>query len=302
MNNPTAWTKPLEVVFLTSFSDTCFRTIPAVAQMIDDIAVNLTIVHAYDSKQRRHVEAEHALYSFFPEADRYSNTVRRTMPGTPVDVLRRVRDSQAVDLVMCPASDLLGLPRPGHRSLRSRILREIGLPVWSIGRGIEPARLGKQIHNVGCWVNFDQGPVPHVAFAAEYAAKLKARLHLFYVTPEIHEGMILPVVPDRPLHPEGIRNFFQNRLGHLSVQPEIHMTSHHGGSMGKLTRNQEIDVLFNSVTTWPFLSGFHNVDRCPCPTICFSRKFTPEVWNLKPGSAFTHRLAESTPVRSLQPR
>jgi hypothetical protein len=246
--------------------------------------VNLTIVHAYNSKQRRHAEAEQALHSFFPEADRYANTVRRALPGMPVDVMRRVRDSQAADLVVCPASDLMGLPRPGHRSLRSRILREVGLPVWTVGRGIDHMRLSKPVQNVGCWVNFDQGAEPHVAFAAEYAAKLKARLHLFYVTPEVHEGMIVPVLPDRSLHPDGIRNFIQNRLGHLSPQPEIHMTSRHGRSMENLTRANEIDLLYTSVTSWPFFSGFKNIDCCPCPAICFSRKSVPEVWNLKPGS------------------
>jgi hypothetical protein len=271
--------------------------------LTDDIAVNLTIVHAYDSKKRRHAEAEQVLHSFFPEADRYGSTVRRAMPGTPADVLGRVRDSQAVDLVVCPASDLMGLPRPGHRSLRSRILREIGLPVWSIGRGIDPVRLGKPIQNVGCWVNFDQGAVPHVAFAAEYAAKLHARLHLFYVTPEIHEGMILPVVPDRPLHPDGVRNFFQNRLSHLAVQPEIHMTSKHGRAMEKLTRTHDIDVLFTSVSSWPLFSGFRSIDQCPCPAICFTCKSVPEVWNLKPGSAFTHRVVEhANAARAMQLR
>ncbi len=286
MNNATAWSKPLEVVFFTNFSDSSFRTIPAMAQLTDDIAVNLTIVHAYDSKQRRHPEAEQALYSFFPEADRYAGTVRRAMPGSPVDVLRRVRDSQAADLVVCPASDLLGLPRPGHRSLRSRILREVGPPVWTIGRGVDPTRLGNPVHNVGCWVNFDHGSVPHVEFAAEYAAKLKARLHLFYVAPEIHEGMILPVVPDRPLHPDGMRDFLRNRLGHLALQPEVHMTSKHGHAMEQLTKSHEIDTLFTSVSSWPMLSGFHSIDRCPCPAICFSRNSVPDIWNLKPGSAF----------------
>jgi hypothetical protein len=271
------------------------------AQMTDDIDVNLTIVHAYDSKQRRHVDAEHALYSFFPEADNYAGTVRRAMPGTPVDVLRRVRDSQPVDLVVCPGSDLLGLPRPGHRSLRSRILREIGLPLWSIGRGIDATRLGKSVQNVGCWVNFDQGAVPHLEFAAEYAAKLKARLHLFYVTPEIHEGMILPVVPNPPLHPDGMHNFFQNRLGHLALRPEIHMTSKHGPSMERLTKTHDIDALFTSVSPWPLLSGLHSIDRCPCPAICFGRKFVPAVWNLKPGYAFSSRVLDPAPaIRSLQ--
>jgi hypothetical protein len=300
-NNIAASSEPLEVVFLTNFSDTAFRTIPAIAQMADDIDVNLTIVHAYDSKKQRHADVETALHSFFPEADRYSGTTRRALPGTPVDVLRRVRDSQPVDLVVCPASDLLGLPRPTHRSLRARILREIGVPVWTIGRGIDPLKLLKPVQNVGCWMDFDSGSLGHVELAAEYAAKVNARLHLFYVTPEIHEGVILPVVPDRALHPDGVRNYFQNRLGHLALQPEIHMTARQGRAMAKLTKSTEADVLFTSVSTRPLFSGFQNVDACPCPAICVGRKFTPQTWNLKPGSSAKHK-ATALALHALQAR
>lgn len=299
-NNVAAWAEPLEVVFLTNFSDTSFRTIPAIAQMADDIDINLTIVHAYDAKKQRHADVETSLHSFFPEADRYAGTTRRALPGTPVDVLRRVRDSQQVDLVVCPASDLLGLPRPMHRSLRSRILREIGVPVWTIGRGVDPLKLIKPVQNVGCWMDFDSGALAHVELAAEYAAKLHARLHLFYVTPELHEGVILPAIPDRALHPDGVRNYFQNRLGHLALQPEIHMTTRQGRAMTKLAKTAETDVLFSSVSTWPLFSGFRNIDACPCPAICVDGKAAPVAWNLKPGSAADHKPAPAP--RALQLR
>jgi hypothetical protein len=188
-----------------------------------------------------------------------------------------------------------------HRSLRGRILREIGVPVWTIGRGIDPLKLVKPVQNVGCWMDFDSGSLAHVELAAEYAAKLNARLHLFYVTPEMHEGVILPAIPDRALHPEGVRTYFQNRLGHLALQPEIHMTSRQGRAMTKLAKSTDIDVLFTSVSTWPLLSGFRNIDSCPCPAICVGRKFEPQTWNLKPGLAARHRVEASKP-RALQLR
>ncbi|MEI9812435.1 MAG: universal stress protein [Acidobacteriota bacterium] len=280
LNNASSWAKPWEVVFLTNFSDACFRAIPAVAQIADDLPVRLTLLHAYDSKRQSAAEAEATLHSFFPEADRYRDTSRRVMPGSPLDVLRRVHDNQAVDLIVCPASDMLGLPRPVHRSLRGRILRGLGLPLWTIGRGADPARLGKKVRNVGCWLNFDDGNMPHVAFAVEYATRLNARLHLFYVPPEIHDGMILPLAPDRALHPSGVRDFFQQRFGHMDIRPEIHMTPRHGGKVqASLTQANEIDVLFTGVPRWPMLAGFRRIDSCPCPAICIDRNPAIRSWN-----------------------
>ena len=41
-----------EIAFLTNFSDTCFRAIPGVARMCDDLHARLTIVHAHDQGRR----------------------------------------------------------------------------------------------------------------------------------------------------------------------------------------------------------------------------------------------------------
>ena len=52
------WSAPLEVVFLTNFSDTCFRVIPSIAQMVDDLSIHLTILHSFEPGKRNRSEAE----------------------------------------------------------------------------------------------------------------------------------------------------------------------------------------------------------------------------------------------------
>src|SRR5215475_13894553 len=125
--------RPLEIVFLTNFADYSYRCIPAVAQMADDFAVRLTIVHALCGGPDPSNEAEACaqLESFFPEADLYGECRRVLMHGHPIEVIQRLGETQPVDLVIAPAADPLGLPRIGHKSLRARLMRQCGVPVWT---------------------------------------------------------------------------------------------------------------------------------------------------------------------------
>lgn len=290
-SNAMNWPAPMEVVFLTSFSDTCFRAIPSVAQMVDDLSVHLTILHAYDPAKRQRADAEAWLRSFFPEADRYRRARRVVAPGHPVEALKRLAASQQVDLVICPGSDALGLPRIGQRPLRGRVVHDCGLPVWTIGRRADPARLYRPVKNVACWMDYG-GDASHVDFAAEYASKLGAKLHLLHVLPEIHDGMVLPSLAQQPLHPDGIRESVAQRLSRFPVQPVIHV---HGGngrkSKAELTSRHDIDVLFTTVhrspaTDWLY-SDFRSIDRCPCPVVAIGHGSVPPVWSLQRGSAHT---------------
>jgi len=301
----TNWPKPLEVVFLTNFSEPCFRTIPAIAQMADDIALQLTIVHAYDPNEQRHEQAETGVHSFFPEADRYGNTRRLTLPGTPLEVLRRVAQDQPVDLVVCPASDLMGLPRLGHHSLRARILRDLGLPLWTVGRGAQSSRLGKAVRNVACWVDFETEGLSHVGFATEYASKLKARLHLFYALPEIHDGFIASRLPARPLHADGVRKFFREMLAEAGIEPEIHVSTRSSRRVQTaMATAHEADILFTSVRSWSLgpwvFSGFREIDRHPCPVVCMEHRSNLAPWRLEPGAGLNPWCVENA-IRSPRP-
>ena len=63
--------RPFEVLFLTNFSDLCFRAIPAVAQMSDELDLRLTIMHAAPASADA-PGLEDNLRNFFPEADHFS--------------------------------------------------------------------------------------------------------------------------------------------------------------------------------------------------------------------------------------
>jgi hypothetical protein len=198
--------------------------------------------------------------------------------------------NRPVDLVLCPGSDSLGLPRIGHLPLRGRIAHECGVPVWTIGRKVDGAKLGKPVRNVACWMEFDSDETVHLELAAEYAWKLGAKLHLIHTLPEIHEGMIYSSLTNRPMHADTIHEAFSKRLQHFPIEPLIHV---HGGNGRKtravLAKAHDADILFTSVarsplTDWVY-SDYDSIDRCTCPVISVSRDCGPRTWNLERGSS-----------------
>jgi hypothetical protein len=292
------WRKPLEVVFLTNFSDACFRSIPWVAQMADDLSVDLTILHAYDSATSRRADVEASLHSFFPEADYYSRTTRVAMPGSPLEGLEKLSQSQGIDLVICPASDALGWPRLGHRSLRARIIHEKGLPVWTIGRHADVTKLKRPVKNVACWLDFGPQPPVHLNLATEYASAVGARLHLLHALPEMEEGLILPFDGNRPLHEDGVRRAFVSLLDHTPVNPEIHIAARDGRSeRAKLIERCDADLLFAAADNFPLTdwirSDIDRVDRYACPTICTSTQAPAREWRLLPGPVYSNYKART---------
>ncbi|MEZ5288868.1 MAG: universal stress protein [Vicinamibacterales bacterium] len=143
--------RPFEVVFLTNFSNLCFRAIPSLAQMSDDIDMRLTIVHAAgETADTRPLENN--LRNFFSEADAFSRCRRILERGTPVDAVQRLATRQPIDLVVAPAGDPLGMPRIGHRSLRSRLVRECPAPVWTHGPAALHRRGVRRPRRVACVV------------------------------------------------------------------------------------------------------------------------------------------------------
>ncbi|MEQ1949070.1 MAG: universal stress protein [Bryobacteraceae bacterium] len=292
------WRKPLEVVFLTNFSDACFRAIPWVAQLADDLSIGLTIAHAYDPQVARRAEVEALLSSFFPEADHFARTSRVAMPGDPVNLLRKLEETRDVDLVICPASDALGMPRLGHRSLRASILHDCGFPVWTIGRHTDTVKLKQPVKNVACWVEAGHQAPVHLKLAVAYATALEAQLHVLHLVPEIHEGlMALPTIEDRPLHEDGARRAVEDLVPRSTQSLHVHVASGNGvRSQSKLLKQCNADVAFASVerfalTDW-IRSDIDRVDRHACPTICVSSRAASREWNLLPGPAYATRQSE----------
>jgi hypothetical protein len=235
-------TRPLEVVFLTNFADFCYRSIPAIAQMADDFPVRLTIVHSTMDRTPS-IEDRIKLESFFPEADAYAHCRRMALRGDPVDAVKRLSMTHPVDLLVAPAADPLGLPRLWHRSLRTRLLREARIPLWTMDRRTPPAKLRRGAKRVGCWLDFHRAWSTHVAFAREYAMALGAELHVLHALQEVSDGMI--AFEDQPVTKAGVIETASLALGRSSVPTQFHVAESDGRrSRMKLIEQAGVDVVF----------------------------------------------------------
>lgn len=279
--------QPLEVLFLTNFTDYSYQSIPAIAQMADDFVIHLTIAHVIPSTANPSAEAQARtqLMSFFPEADYYAGTERCLLRGNPVEALLRLAHSQPVNLLIAPAADPLGLPRIGHRSLRLRLMRECGLPVWTIGRRTDVSKLRRPAKNVACWMDFRDPNLNHFAYALEYSHKLNLPLHILHALPEVNEGTMIP--DGWPLREEGAIQELKKRIGWSFTMPlSFHVTDEPGARAGqKLIRESGADIVFiagrQPYWNWMPLPKPPMLDACDCPVVCIPAELRVPVWNLE---------------------
>ena len=285
-----ASTHPLDILFVTNFSDHCFRVIPSIAQMADSLAVRLTLMHAYDDTCTTARSASETLESFFPEADRYRSCRRVVVPGPLIDAVRRHLHVWPMNLVIAPASDPIGLPRLGDRSLRAQLIEACGVPLWTIGRGIRPAKLLQPARNVACWLDYRTEQHPHLAYAIQYAQRLGAALHVLQGIPLVDEGqLIAPGHPDKPLHPEGVIEAISATCAGAPMQPHVHVAHGEGRrTLARLLEKCDADVVFLAneerlLSRWLGLNlGLRLGDAAPCPAIYVSATPSIPVWNLEP--------------------
>jgi hypothetical protein len=278
---------PLDILFLTNFSDHCFRSIPAVAQMADAFDLRLTIMHVYDPKRQKQAYAEEQVSSFFPEADRYSTCFRLTRPGPLVTAVRQHLDQWPVNLIVAPSSDPVGLPRLGDRSMRARLLEACGVPVWTIGRKVESPKLRQAVRRVACWMDGDSTDTSHVAFALEYALKLKAELHLLRDVSEVHEAALFPAArPNKAVQPDLAKEELLRLLAGVPIYPKVHVTAGSGRwRMPPLLRECDADIVFlrsreSLLTKW-FGLGLQAGDSMPCPAVYVGEHLSIPAWNLE---------------------
>jgi nucleotide-binding universal stress UspA family protein len=283
-------TRPFEVLFLTDFSNACYRTIPAMAQMADEVDIRLTLLHACADKANA-AAAESKLRSFFPEATSYQGTQRVVVPTDVLNAVEQVRRVQPVDLIVAPSSDPLGLPHPWHHSLRAELLTHECGPFWTMGQAIQSTVLNRRTRNIGCWIDLDASDKRHISLAFTYASVVGAKLHLLSAMPNVDEGTLVSTLySDSPLYPDGVARDIQDLVGWVPVKPEVHVQP--GSSrrvIPQFVRDLQLDMLFVSKRNalrsgWMKRSLQSVVDRCTCPVICSDG--SARHWHLKRGSAF----------------
>lgn len=275
--------RPFDVLFLTNFSDSCFRAIPALAQLGDEIDMRLTIVHAIGTGAHDRGQLEPKIRSFFPEADHYASCRRMLVPGTPIDAVRHLRSERPVDLVVAPAGDPLGLPRLGHTSLRARLVRESGAPVMTLGRGAMSGRLTRPTRTVACALEMGSTGRVHLRLAAAYAQSLGAALHVVQVLPDIDDGSLVTLARAEAFDEDSVAR--QLRRAGTSRPAAVTLHASTRDRLPRLLTECNADVAFLDGTRWMHrrwltarMSRF--VDALPCPAVCVDSADDHLVWYL----------------------
>jgi nucleotide-binding universal stress UspA family protein len=293
--------RELEILFPTSFSDSCFRLIPAIAQFVEELRVRITLLHVYDPAETTRTEAEEQLQSFFGEAEYYGACRRIVTDGRPASVIRQFCRQEKMDLIMAPATDRIGLPRFNHRSIRAELLQSVAVPLWTAASKSEKRDFSQRIRNVACWVDFDCANITHLRNAANLALRLSAKLHIVHAVPNVHEGILATVLTsDKPLHPNVAIERIRSLTSWMPIRPEVHVSI--GDNRREIPRllqacdadvvflgeNQAIRQRFGRPAMMPW------VDALPCPAVCFDGASKEGIeWSLDPRHAAVQEMAPS---------
>jgi nucleotide-binding universal stress UspA family protein len=218
--------KMKEIVFATDFSDSSHAVIPAVAQWVDTLGAKLTLLHVYNPAKTMYREAETLLKSFFAEADNYPHCDRVLISGDPAEGIASYCERRSNILLMLPPSDLTGLPRPWHRSLRARLIKRLSVPIWTLGRTTVGETQPSIHRHVGVWLGDPEEGLAHLQQAALYASETGGTLHLLHVVDEINEGALTkPLSSNAPMGEESADAWLREIADSLdpSCRVEVHV-------------------------------------------------------------------------------
>lgn len=215
-----------EIVFATNFSDSSHAVIPTVARWVDTLGAKLTLLHVYDANKTLYREAEALLRSFFAEADNYQHCDRVLISGDACEGIAAYCERRPNVLLMLPPSDLTGLPRPFHRSLRARLIKRLSVPIWTLGRINVGDSTSSADRHIGVWLGDPDEGLSHLQQAARYASETGGTLHLLHVVDEINEGsMLKPMLSAAPMGEETADAWLQDIAStmKLDCKVEIHV-------------------------------------------------------------------------------
>jgi len=263
----------LRILFPTSYSDACFQTGRALAQLADRNRVNITIVHVV-RPGRATGAARRELDSFLAEADHDDRHERILLEAKNAAVaVADLARTQPFDLLMAPAADRLGLHSVLMPSFRAHLLRRVPVPLWTSGPHVDYARLQGRLRHVACLVDdvATPGTESMLRLAASFAARFDAQLHMLSVVPAVTEGTVLAALDDdHPLTPDDAVERAEARFGVLGVR--AHAAYDSGiRTVGKLLGRCEADLLF--VGQGHALCGVMRpkvtrmLNRLPCPVV-----------------------------------
>lgn len=259
----------LKLLFATDYSDSCFRSIRAVAQLADAFRVHVTIAHVGPATRG----ADRELYAFFAEADHYASCERVRIDGSPAEALGGLAREGGYDMIVAPRSNRLGIPRPLHRSTRCELLSRGRTPLWTISQGLEIADFRRAYRSIAVFVDGRERNLAHVELAASFAARAGAELRILTVVPPVHENALIAYPAMRqPLSADVAVDRIHRLLGGWSLIPTVDVTT--GSPARELPRMAarcDADVLFlseaQSCRGYYFRQFRRAVDHSPCAVV-----------------------------------
>lgn len=283
----------LNILFPTSFSDACFRTARAIAQIADKCHISLTLVHVCrpgmaTTQKRRELD------SFMAEADHYDSCRRILIESEdPVEAIGQLCDEEQFDLILAPASDRLGLHRVFTLPFRSRLLKRCNAPVWTAGKCLDSAPFRQRLECISCVLDFDAPDQSLLRLASALAWRTGARLRLTAIIEPVSEATLARSLYSKaPLLPEAARQTIREIFRGQDC-PEIDVAVGDTASeLPKLLQACDTDLVL--VGPHHALDGVlstrlaSHLDRLPCPVVCVDG-----------GSASFHQWSfERTPSRT----
>jgi len=239
-----------EIVFATDFSDSSHAVIPAVAQWVDTLGAKLTLLHVYNPSRTMYREADALLQSFFAEADNYPHCDRVLVSGDPAEGIASYCERRSNILLMLPPSDLTGLPRPWHRSMRARLIKRLSVPIWTLGRVNVGESTSTPNRHIGVWLGEPEEGLSHLQQAAQYASETGGTLHLLHVVDEINEGsLIKPLTSGGPMGEETADAWLRDIANTLdpACRVEVHVAQGRvSRELPKLIRRSGLNMLVAS--------------------------------------------------------
>jgi nucleotide-binding universal stress UspA family protein len=267
----------LNVLFVTKFTDACFRAIRAIAQLADVFRVSITIAHVDDEG----LHGSRDLQSFFAEADHYESCRRVQLHGPVSAAIRELVRKSDFDLILAPRSDRLGIPRPLHRSLRATLLRAAGTPIWSGARWLDSGEFLRPYRTVAVGLDGQGGPLNHVRLAASFAARIGAELRLLTVVPHVHEGTLASsLVGAEPLSEDAAKHRVSELFSSWSQIPKVDVAiGAPEREIPRMARNCSADLLFlnESQSCGGLFFGQirRTVDESPCGVVVVPDTLSP---------------------------
>jgi hypothetical protein len=263
----------LRILFPTNFSDACFRTARALAQLADTCRVHVTIAHVAKPGDAA-IRTRRELHSFLAETDHYDRCHRVALTSSdPAAALTELATSERFDLVMAPASDRLGLHSLLAPSLRAKLLKQGTAPLWTAGRCLDRASFHHPIRTIACLIDFDAGNETYIPAVVAFAERFQARVRVLHVIDPVDEGTLARSIDsDAPLMPEPAIRRMRAAFEAFS-SPEVDVAvGDRTPELRRMLGRCDADLLF--VGPGQALRGVWRLrlapylDRLPCPVIC----------------------------------